>query len=152
MGLRPIYASAESPRAMPSQARPFDSTWTVAMAEAMTAGWRVAGLVAPVASVIFVVHRAAMARAAKTSPPRFCESVKASPSQPSSSAIVAISAMRPGTGKVPNQNSTIAWSARLLRGPLRGNETSLAYSEQSLFGSARLAGPLVVDRADHRFE
>src|SRR5262245_60480798 len=77
------------------------------MADAITAGWRVAGLVAPVASLIRRVACAAMARAAKVSPLRFCESVNASPAHPRASAISASARVRPATGNVPSQNSTM---------------------------------------------
>src|SRR6266542_2546034 len=91
---------------MPSQALPLDSTWIVAIADATTAGWRVAGLEVPVDRVMRSVVGAASAKAANVSPPRFCESVKASPSQPWRSAICANSTARPAIGNVPSQNST----------------------------------------------
>src|SRR6266540_2022204 len=77
----------------------------VAIAEAITAGWRVAGFVAPVASLMRCVACAASASAAKVSPWRFCESVNAMPSQPSRSTISASAAARPAVGNVPSQNS-----------------------------------------------
>ncbi len=48
---------------MPRCARPSDTACTVAMAPAVTAGWRVNGLVTPVPSLMRVVDAAAIARA-----------------------------------------------------------------------------------------
>ena len=47
---------------MPRVARPPETAWTVAMAEAVTAAWRVKGLVTPVPSRMRVVSPAATAR------------------------------------------------------------------------------------------
>ena len=49
-GARPRCGSDESPRPIPSTARPSDSACTVAIADAVTAGWRVHGFVTPVPS------------------------------------------------------------------------------------------------------
>src|SRR5689334_15664209 len=94
----------------------------VAMADAITAGCRVAGLLAPVASFSRCVTCAASASGANVSPCRFCQSVRARPSQPSRSAISATGIARPTVGNVPSQNSTmdpalhlLAHFARLLR-------------------------------------
>ena len=49
-GCWPMTRRAESPRPIPSTARPPDSTCTAEIAAAVAAGWRVTGLVTPVAS------------------------------------------------------------------------------------------------------
>src|SRR5919197_728519 len=77
------------------------------MAEAITAGCRVAGVVAPVASFKRLGTVEGKARAAKVSPCKFWESVKAMPCQPSRSAIWASAAARPTVGNVPSQNSAM---------------------------------------------
>ena len=68
---------------MPSTARPPDSVWTDAIDDAVAAGWRVYGLVTPVASPSREVAVAASASATYGSPLRFCESTTARPSNPS---------------------------------------------------------------------
>ena len=79
----------ESPRPMPSTARPPDSAWTEAIALATTDGWRVTALVALVVSLTREVAVAATLSAQKASPLLVCESVTARPSQPSRSTIRA---------------------------------------------------------------
>ena len=60
-GFWPRNPSEESPRPIPSTARPPDATCTEVMADAATAGCRVTGFVTPVANPIFEVAVAAIA-------------------------------------------------------------------------------------------
>ncbi len=75
------------------------------MADAVTAGFRVTGLVTPVPSPIRSVTEAAMASAAYVSPLWCWLSVNKSPSQPCASTRRAMRAMRPGAGKLIVQSS-----------------------------------------------
>ena len=71
---------------MPIVTRPPDTRWTVAAAQAVSAGSRVTGLVTAVPSPIVDVACAASARPTQQSAVRFCESTTAKPSHPASSA------------------------------------------------------------------
>src|SRR5262245_19026556 len=88
---------------MPSTARPPERIWIVAIADAVAAGCRVTGLVTPVPRPSRDVAAAASARATYTSPERFCESVKRSPSQPARSSASAVPAARRGAGNATVQ-------------------------------------------------
>jgi len=90
---------------MPSTARPADATCTEVMAEAATAGWRVTGLVTPVASEIREVAVAAIPSDTYTSAARFWVSANHKPSHPASSTPAAVIAASPGRGKVSSPNS-----------------------------------------------
>jgi hypothetical protein len=76
------------------------------MALATTEGCRVTALVALVVSLTRDVAVAATLSAQKASPLLVCESVTASPSQPSRSTIRAYSAIVPGIGKTPRYSSS----------------------------------------------
>ena len=104
-GGRPRWNRAVSPRPMPRTKRPPDVSCTVAATVASAAGWRVAGFVTPVANRNVEVSAAPSAAATKGSPTRFCESVKAMPSQPCRSARVAWATARPASGIVIVQSS-----------------------------------------------
>ena len=112
VGWRPIWRRAESPRPIPRTARPWLSAWSVAAAEAVTAGWRVAGLVTPGPSLRVVVAAAASASSTQSSAVRFWLSASRSPSKPRASAARAVSAMRPGKAK--------AWRKTSIRGAYVG--------------------------------
>src|SRR3974390_2283641 len=69
------------------------------MADAVTAGCRVYGLVTPVLSRMTVVAPIDLPRATKVSPNRFCVSPNVIPSQPSSSAFWDAGPARRGNGR-----------------------------------------------------
>src|SRR4051812_45345677 len=91
---------------MPSTALPSESSCTVAMADAVTAGWRVYGLVTPVPSFNRVVRCAASARPTYVSPTRCWESTNTMPSQPAASARSARAPANWGMGTEGVQSST----------------------------------------------
>ena len=104
---------AESPLPMPRTMRPPDSSWQVAAAQAVVAGWRVAVMATLVASRMVVVVWAAMPMATNGSPVRFCDSPQVMPSHPWASALAAWRAKRRGRACPYVQNSGVVIPAIL---------------------------------------
>ena len=73
-GVRPSTRWAESPRPMPSSMRPPEISWRVAIADAVTVGSLVTGLVTQVPRWIVVVACAHSAKIGYGSCHRTCES------------------------------------------------------------------------------
>ena len=104
---------------MPSVARPPEQSWTLAIAPAVTAGWRVTGFVTAVPRPRVSEWAAAIVSATYESPARFCESTTASPRQPAVSARSAAAAIDRPDEMVRVQSSTSGLYQPRARG-LRG--------------------------------
>src|SRR2546423_1552961 len=105
-----MVRTALSPTPIPSTARPPESSFSVAIALATTARWRVTGFVTPVASCSRLVRVAQTASVWKASRKIDCESATQMPPKPRRSASAATSAISATGrfGRIPTWNAAVS--------------------------------------------